>query len=138
MEGTSHLKTRKQKINYLKGILQNKNSITEIMPQKVYMFMQTNEEDIFYQCTFDAGLPPVITDGKIIRYTWEDIQRLMKKPNHWCLPMDYGKHRPPFPTLESIRENEKNKLVLRPAQTPDIEKEDGKNDNNNAGQEVRG
>ena len=102
--------------------------------ETAYMFMRSSEDDVYYQCTHAAGLPPVITGGKIIRYTWKDIKRLMKRPNHWCLPLDYGeKHRPPFPTLENVPGKLDTASVVGPAPSPDIKIEDSQDNNNNAG-----
>ncbi|HXB12779.1 MAG TPA: hypothetical protein VNZ45_12380 [Bacteroidia bacterium] len=92
---------RKQKLDYLKDILEDNRSIDDVMPQKKMLFILTSEPGIFYLSKgLDHLWEPVITNGIIKRYTQEDINALKRKPNCFCIELKSDNLKP-FPIIES-------------------------------------
>lgn len=101
MQQTNRFKTRKQKLNYLKGLLEERNTIDEIMPFKFYFFIHTNEQGVFYHGHFPDYEIPYLVNGKVKRYTENEIDELRKKPNVMCSKSEFTGYRPTFEELEA-------------------------------------
>lgn len=95
-------KTRKQKLNYLGGLISGNNSLEEIASFHAHFFVQTIEPGIYYSCEpLDGKYTPVPINGKLERLTQADIDK-MKRPNCFCITMDLSpmEERPPFPKFD--------------------------------------
>ncbi len=92
---------RKQKLDYLKGVIEDTRSIDEVMPHRSYLFVLTSEPGIYYLAKgLECFREPVVTNGIVKRYTLEDINALRRKPNCICLEMKFD-NLLPFPVIET-------------------------------------
>ena len=76
---TDKYRTRKQKLSYLKGLLEGRNTIYEVMKRRFFMFMETKEEAGIYYLAENERLKP--KEGDTRRYTVKEIERIRRMPN---------------------------------------------------------
>ena len=78
---------RKQKLDYLRGILIGRDSIFEILEAKRYLFIETKERGI-YRLAGKGTLRP--KEGDTRRYTLEEIEEIKKRPNTMVIHCEVG------------------------------------------------